>query len=154
MIFKNDTMNRHCNKRIMNNLVLLDLKCLMVTTFVIKSTDRQTDRQRSVLFNDSFNFWGYIALVGDKWTIWSTAGMILTQENWNCHRKTCPITTLFTTNPTTTNLKSNLGPHVYRPMANCFSHGTVFQSQANIHTFTIICTSGAWSNGDTLPTRN
>ena len=40
MIFKNDTMNHHCNRRIMNNLVLLD------GYNICNQKDRQTDRQR------------------------------------------------------------------------------------------------------------
>jgi hypothetical protein len=71
---------------------------------------------------------------------------------WNIQRKTCPITTLSTTNPTRTDLGSNLGLHGKRPVSNCSSHGTLFQLHTNIHTFTIICTSGTRSYGDTLPT--
>jgi hypothetical protein len=127
----------------------------MVTTSVFRrKTEWERERERSVLFNDAVNCWDYMALVVDKWNIWSTAGMILTQENWNSQRETCPITTLSTTNPTRTDLGSNLGLQGKRPTTNCFSQGTLFQSQANIHTFTIICTSGTWSDRDTLPTRD
>jgi len=46
--FKNDTMNDHHNKRIMNHLVLLDLKCLMVTTSVFRRRNER-EKQKCVI---------------------------------------------------------------------------------------------------------
>jgi hypothetical protein len=51
MIFENDTINHHCNKCIMNHLVLLGLKCLMVATSVFRRrTDREREREREVCY--------------------------------------------------------------------------------------------------------
>jgi hypothetical protein len=48
-------------------------------------------------------------------------GMILTGEN---QRKTCPSTTLSTTNPIWIDLGANLGLHGERQATNGLSHGT------------------------------
>jgi hypothetical protein len=42
----------------------------------------------------------------NEW-VWSTDGMILTEENESSLRKTCPIATLSTTRPTQTDLRLN-----------------------------------------------
>jgi hypothetical protein len=59
----------------------------------------------------------------DEW-VWSIGGMILTDENWNTRRKTCPSANLSTTNLWRTGLGSNLGLRDDRPVTNRFSHGT------------------------------
>jgi len=46
-MFKNDTMNHHCNKHMMNHFVLLYLKCLMVATSVFR---RRKEREREVCY--------------------------------------------------------------------------------------------------------
>ena len=156
MIFKNETMNHHCNKHIMNHFAwfkILDGYNIWEHSEE-GNRERERERERSVLFNDAVKCWDYMALVVDKWNRWSTAGMILTQENWNFQRETCPITIVSTTNPIRAELGSNLDLHGKRLLGNCLRHGTLFQSKANIHTFTIIGTSGTRSNGDTLPARD
>ena len=51
--------------------------------------------------------------------------MKLTGENRSTRRKTCPSTTLSTTNPTWTDQESNPGLRGERPATNRLSHVTV-----------------------------
>jgi hypothetical protein len=52
---------------------------------------------------------------------------LVMEHRWNeIDRKTCPSTTLSTTNPTWTNLGSNLGLCGGRPVANRLSHGMAY----------------------------
>jgi hypothetical protein len=53
--------------------------------------------------------------------------MKLTGENRSTQRKTCPSTTLSTTNPTWTDPGSNPGLRGERPATYCLSHGTARQ---------------------------
>jgi hypothetical protein len=50
--------------------------------------------------------------------------MKLTGENRSTGRKTCPIATMFTANPTWTDPGSNPGLRCQRPSTNRLSHGT------------------------------
>jgi hypothetical protein len=54
----------------------------------------------------------------------SDGGMILTGENRRTQRKTCPIATLSTTNPTWIDPGANPGLRGERPATNDLSHGT------------------------------
>jgi hypothetical protein len=53
----------------------------------------------------------------------SHGGMILTWENQRAQRKICPSATLSTTNPTWTDLGTNLSLYGERLATNCLSHG-------------------------------
>jgi hypothetical protein len=57
---------------------------------------------------------------------WSTGGMKLTGENRSTGGKTCPSTTLSTTNPTWTDPGSNPGLRGESPVTNTLSHDTAF----------------------------
>jgi hypothetical protein len=56
--------------------------------------------------------------------------MKLTGENRSTQKKTCPIATLSTTNPTWTDPGSNPGLRGGRPAANRLSHGTALNTRA------------------------
>jgi hypothetical protein len=55
---------------------------------------------------------------------WSTGGMTLTGETLSTRGKTCPSTTLSTTNPTWSDPGMNPGLRGGRPATNCLSHDT------------------------------
>jgi hypothetical protein len=60
--------------------------------------------------------------------IWSSRGMILTEENWRTQRKTSPSATLPTTNPIWAALGINLGLCGEKPVTNHLSYGTALIS--------------------------
>jgi hypothetical protein len=58
----------------------------------------------------------------------SDGGMILIGENRRSRRKTCPSSTLSTTNPTWIDTGANLGLRCERPAINGLSHGTAIHN--------------------------
>jgi hypothetical protein len=59
--------------------------------------------------------------------------MMLTGKNRSTWRKTCPTATLFTTNPTSTELGSNPALRVERPAATPMSHCTAFKTKIDLN---------------------
>jgi hypothetical protein len=55
--------------------------------------------------------------------IWSSGGMILTQENWRTRRETCPSANLSTINPTSADMGAHLGLRSKKPATNRLSYG-------------------------------
>jgi len=66
-------------------------------------------------------------MTGENWE-WSNDGMIQTEGNKRTWREMCPITSLFTTNPTQAGARSNTGLHSDSLVTNCLSHDTVYKN--------------------------
>ena len=74
----------------------------------------------------------YFRLYIDKISVWETAGMILTGENWRTRSETCPNAALISTNPTWTSLGSNRDLHAEWFATNRLSHSTALK-KLNMH---------------------
>jgi len=78
-------------------------------------------------------------MTGGNW-VWSNDGMIQTEGNKRTWREMCPITSLFTTNPTQTGAGSNTGLHSDSLLTDCLSHDTVYKT-VNLN---VICIYLTW----------
>jgi hypothetical protein len=83
-----------------------------------------------------------------EWRL-SSGGMILTGENRNTSRKTCPRATSYTINPTRTDLGANPGPRGEKSITNRLTYGTACwwsQDQIVLHSeFCFISCNCMWT---------